>query len=285
MPSKAGWRNDSSEPDAPRARGGYNEPMPAPTHPADVLIIGGGAGGLSCAITLASAQKKKWFEDRRIVIVDDGSSPEKRPIFDALKERCGAAVLRHGVNLGKGAALKTGLLPGAEHVRAAARIAAELAVPAVVDPVLQASGGEPFLDAAGVEALLAELVPLGVILTPNLPEAACLCGLPLEALAVHPEARVDAARRLLERGARAVVLKGGHGREDPVRDLVLEAGAEPWWQVHARIPGASIHGSGCHHAATLAAVLARGGDLREGAREAAGYLAELLVRAVPLGPP
>ena len=183
------------------------------------------------------------------------------------------------------AALKTGLLPGAEHVRAAARIAAELAVPAVVDPVLQASGGEPFLDAAGVEALLAELVPLGVILTPNLPEAACLCGLPLEALAVHPEARVDAARRLLERGARAVVLKGGHGREDPVRDLVLEAGAEPWWQVHARIPGASIHGSGCHHAATLAAVLARGGDLREGAREAAGYLAELLVRAVPLGPP
>ena len=39
------------------------------------------------------------------------------------------------------------------------------------------------------------------------------------------------------------------------------------------------------HAATLAAVLARGGDLREGAREAAGYLAELLVRAVPLGPP
>ncbi len=78
MPSKAGWLNASPEPHASRARGGYNDPMPAPTHPADVLIIGGGAGGLSCAITLASAQKKKWFEDRRIVVVDDGTSDLKK---------------------------------------------------------------------------------------------------------------------------------------------------------------------------------------------------------------
>jgi thioredoxin reductase len=46
----------------------------APTHAADVLIIGGGAGGMSCAITLASAQKKNWFENRRVIIVDDGTS-------------------------------------------------------------------------------------------------------------------------------------------------------------------------------------------------------------------
>ena len=47
--------------------------MSIPTHAADVLIIGGGAGGMACAITLASAQKKNWFADRRIIIVDDGS--------------------------------------------------------------------------------------------------------------------------------------------------------------------------------------------------------------------
>jgi len=48
--------------------------MSIPTHAADVLIIGGGAGGMSCAMTLASAQKKNWFADRRIMIVDDGTS-------------------------------------------------------------------------------------------------------------------------------------------------------------------------------------------------------------------
>ena len=58
--------------------------MPARTHPADVLIIGGGAGGLSCAITLASARGKNWFNDRRIVIVDDGTSDlHKAKLFNA----------------------------------------------------------------------------------------------------------------------------------------------------------------------------------------------------------
>lgn len=62
---------------------GVNE-MTASTHAADVLIIGGGAGGLSCAITIASAETKKWFEGRRIVVVDDGTSDLKKArLFNA----------------------------------------------------------------------------------------------------------------------------------------------------------------------------------------------------------
>lgn len=58
--------------------------MSIQTHAADVLIVGGGAGGLSCAITLASAKKKKWFGDRRIVVVDDGTSDlHKAKLFNA----------------------------------------------------------------------------------------------------------------------------------------------------------------------------------------------------------
>ncbi|HEX6882044.1 MAG TPA: hydroxymethylpyrimidine/phosphomethylpyrimidine kinase [Planctomycetota bacterium] len=176
-------------------------------------------------------------------------------------------------------ALKSGLLPSAAAVQAFAQLADEArrarAVPVVVDPVLAASGGEPFLDAAGVEALLTELLPRRVVLTPNLPEAACLAGQPLEPLLTDPAARLAAAEALLARGAAAVLLKGGHGRDATVRDLVLSAGAEPVWIEHPRHPG-RLHGSGCRYASAVAAQLARAVPLPDAARAASAWLGELL---------
>ncbi len=81
---------------------------------------------------------------------------------------------------------------------------------------------------------------------------------------------------LRNRGARAVLLKGGHGLEDPVADLLLETGQVPRWLEHARVPGASIHGSGCRHASALAAALARGEGLAEAGRMAGEYLRGIL---------
>lgn len=177
-------------------------------------------------------------------------------------------------------ALKSGLLPGAVAVRTLAtlidEIAAQRAVPVVVDPVLAASGGEVFLDDAGIAALLADLLRRGAILTPNLPEAARLSGLDVERLQTSGDARVEAARALLERGARAVVLKGGHAADSTVRDLVLERGGEPAWLERPRLPGARLHGSGCRFASAVAAQLARGTPLEPAARAAGDYVAELL---------
>lgn len=175
-------------------------------------------------------------------------------------------------------ALKTGLLPGADHVRAAAALAAGLRVPAVIDPVLTASGGEPFLDAEGIAVLLETLLPHAAVLTPNVPEAARLANLPEEELCADPEARVAAARALLARGAGAVVVKGGHGREDPALDLVLAAGEAPCWLAHARVRGAGLHGSGCRYAAALAAGLAAGETLETAARVAAARVLARLSR-------
>jgi len=205
-----------------------------------------------------------------------------RPVADWLSEARAALAADE---LPPRVALKAGLLPGAEHVRAFAELCAALPrpLPVVVDPVLAASGGERFLDADGVAALLAELVPRGVVLTPNLPEAAELCGRPPAELAAgFPGApdgggpRLAAARELVARGASAVVLKGGHGSEDPVRELVLERGREPVWLEHPRVPGASLHGSGCRFASALAAGLARGRPLAEAAARAGAHVAELL---------
>lgn len=184
------------------------------------------------------------------------------------------------------AALKLGLLPGAAHVAAAARLAAELApgTPVVADPVLAASGGEVLLDDAGIRALLEELLPLGVILTPNVPEAARLTDLDPGHLAAVPELRLAAARRLCEAGARAVVLKGGHDAADPVRDLVLERDKPPVWLLHPRVRGMRLHGSGCRFASALAAGLATGTPLPEAASRAGEWVARLVrERGQPLG--
>ena len=175
-------------------------------------------------------------------------------------------------------ALKSGLLPGAAHVRAFAALVGVARVrdpelPAVVDPLLAASGGEVFLDDEGRRALLDELLPLGVVLTPNLGEAARLSETDPLAIACDPEARREVARILLERGARAVLLKGGHGTEDPVQDLCWERGENPRWHEHARIPGRGMHGSGCRYATAVAALLARGYPVHLAFREAGEWLA------------
>jgi hydroxymethylpyrimidine/phosphomethylpyrimidine kinase len=197
-------------------------------------------------------------------------------------------------------ALKLGLLPGAEHVAAAAALVLELrerdggALPVVVDPVIAASSGGRFLDAAAVAALARGLLAAGVVATPNLAEAAELARFAGAAgpggaaalggaarldearLAADRGARVEAAERLLGLGARAVVLKGGHGLEDPALDLVLAAGEPPLWLAHRRIPGAKVRGSGCRFASRLAAGLALGSSLAVAAAEAGAHVAQVL---------
>ncbi len=182
-------------------------------------------------------------------------------------------------------ALKFGLLPGSAHVQGAARLIDELrsrsaALHVIVDPVLAASSGAVFLDRKGVATLFEELVPRRVVLTPNLLEAARLCGLsPEELLAL--DARVRAAKHLLELGAEAVLLKGGHASDDPVHDLVLERAKEPRWHLHPRVSGRGIRGSGCRYATAVAAQLARGASLADAAEAAGSWLAERIAAARP----
>ncbi len=176
------------------------------------------------------------------------------------------------------AALKFGLLPGLEALEAARALLRHLrsvdeSRPWVLDPVLAASSGTVFLGPAEIDFLRGELMPLGPILTPNRPELAQLSGLS------ENDSPIEGAHRLLEFGCRAVVVKGGHSDEDPVRDLVLEAGQPASWVELPRLPGAGIRGSGCRHATFLAALLAQGADLLEAARGAALYVAERIAAA------
>jgi hydroxymethylpyrimidine/phosphomethylpyrimidine kinase len=162
------------------------------------------------------------------------------------------------------------------------RIASKREIPAVVDPVIAASSGGRFLDWAGVEALRRDLAPCGVVLTPNLMEAAELSSVSLSRLVAAPDTRITAARSLIAMGAVGVVIKGGHGEEDPVLDLVMGAVGEVRWVEHARIP-ATIRGSGCQFATRLAAGLGRGWSLEEAAEEAGRHVAGEIARAAGAG--
>ena len=92
-----------------------------------------------------------------------------------------------------------------------------------------------------------------------------------------------AARSLLELGARAIVVKGGHGEEDPALDLLVEPDRAALQLVHPRAPGRRLHGSGCRHASALAALLARGVELSQAARSAGDYVAARLASGAAAG--
>ena len=153
-------------------------------------------------------------------------------------------------------AAKTGALGSAEIVRAVARAAGTFAFPLVVDPVMISKHGQPLLPDTAIRAMREELMPLAALFTPNAPEAEALTGIAIRTI---DDAR-RAATRLIELGARAVLLKGGHlaGAAD---DLLFD-GAE-WFEFPApRLATPHTHGTGCTYSAAIAAGLARGETLR-----------------------
>ena len=156
-------------------------------------------------------------------------------------------------------AAKTGMLFSRGIIETVAEWLGGRGIPLVVDPVLIASSGARLLQDDAVETLVRRLFPLATVVTPNLPEAEALTGLP-------GASRRELAERLVELGARAALVTGGHG-EPPV-DHLFDG------RDHVELPVerhdvAATHGAGCTHSATLAALLARGLPLEEAARGAA----------------
>src|ERR1017187_10351071 len=121
------------------------------------------------------------------------------------------------------AAAKTGALGSAEMVEAVARAARDFTFPVVVDPVMVSKHGVSLLPSAAVAAIRELLLPRAFLITPNVPEAEALTG--MEILTLDDMRR--AACRLLELGARAVLLKGGHVEGDAT-DLLFDG--DQWHQ-------------------------------------------------------
>lgn len=123
----------------------------------------------------------------------------------------------------------------------------------------------------------ARLFPQTALLTPNLPEAASLCGTTPGA---DREALLAQAQSLLAMGVRAVLLKGGHAAGKEAVDLLLTAAGAPQWLASPRL-SASRRGTGCALATAIAAGLAGGASLEAACRAAKRYVLAMLSAGTP----
>ena len=168
------------------------------------------------------------------------------------------------------AAVKTGMLGPATIVHAVAdALRDHRPRRLVVDPVIEATGGGRLLDRDAVGVLLRRLVPMATLLTPNLPEARALAG-------GEADAPADLVRRLLDAGAAAVLIKGGHAADgDWVTDwLGLRGAVEEIRRPRLRTP--NTRGTGCTLSAAITARLAHGAALEEAVRGARDWLQEAI---------
>ena len=145
----------------------------------------------------------------------------------------------------------------------------------VLDPVMVATSGDRLLAPNAVEALRRELVPLALVITPNLPEAAALTG----GLPARDEREMELqARQLLELGPAQVLIKGGHGEGAQSVDLLVGEG-EVVRLVAPRIATRHTHGTGCTLSAAIAAGLAKGMAVADAARAAKQYVTAAIAAA------
>ena len=177
-------------------------------------------------------------------------------------------------------AVKTGMLANAAIIEVVAAKVREHSLPnLVVDPVMMAKSGDPLLHQDAVVVLRDVLIPLATVVTPNLPEAEVLVG---RKLAGDEDVR-EAARQIVAKGCRAVVMKGGHRTDtDQVVDILYD-GQQFREFAGPRIETANTHGTGCTFASAIAAGLAKGQTIAEAVGAAKEYLTEALRHAYPIG--
>jgi hydroxymethylpyrimidine/phosphomethylpyrimidine kinase len=177
-------------------------------------------------------------------------------------------------------AIKTGMLANAAIVKVVAETLEKYAkgIPLVVDPVMVATSGTPLLQGAAAATVSKRLIPLATLVTPNIPEARRLAGL----RGTDRASLLRAARRLREMGAKAALIKGGHGSKATIDDvLVWEDGEDIL--AFPRLKTRHTHGTGCTLASAIASCLAQGWTLPVAVAKAREYVQAAIADAPGFG--
>lgn len=144
-------------------------------------------------------------------------------------------------------------------------------IPIVLDPVMMAKSGDALLLPDAIATLKNKLLPLATIITPNLPEAYALVSEQLESEAL--------SEKLLQLGAKAVLLKGGHSNKKTADDFFATQQGVKQWITASRITSKNTHGTGCTLSAAIAALLAQHFPLLKACKIAKEYLYEAILAA------
>ena len=175
-------------------------------------------------------------------------------------------------------AVKIGMVSSPELIRTIAeRLRFYHAQNIVVDPVMVATSGSRLIRPEAVDTLTKELLPLALVVTPNIPEAELLSG-----RTIRDRAEMEAAAKAIgDVYGCAVLLKGGHSVQD-ANDLLYAGGTLQWFE-GARIQNPNTHGTGCTLSSAIAANLAKGFSLPESVRRAKAYISGALAAMLDLG--
>lgn len=176
------------------------------------------------------------------------------------------------------AAAKTGMLASRPIVEAVAETLERVALPVIVDPVFVSANRDRLLEEDAVDAIKKVLLPVALVVTPNLFEASALTGKEIGDLG----AMEDAARELHDMGPRAVLVKGGHLPRGDAVD-VFYAGADVVHLGAPRYETDDTHGTGCALSAAIAARTALGDDVEAAVRFAKRYLTGAIRHGLRLG--
>ncbi len=175
-------------------------------------------------------------------------------------------------------AVKIGMLANQQAVQvvidALHRYAPEGVVSVILDPVIRASNGGLALDARGLGLLREQLLPLAVLIKPNLDEAALLLE---DEPATNPEQMKEQALRLLAHGSKYVLLSGGHLAGSEIIDVLCHDGNCVTFR-SSKLAGGDVHGTGCTLTSAIAANIANGHDVGQSVRLARAYLLRLLAK-------
>ena len=175
-------------------------------------------------------------------------------------------------------AVKIGMVSSGSLIRAiAGKLTQYQAENIVVDPVMVATSGAKLISDEAVQALKEYLLPMATVLTPNVPEAEVLAGIP-----VKSEGDMETAAKIISETYHcAVLLKGGHQLND-ANDLLFRDGTAKWFR-GKRIDNPNTHGTGCTLSSAIASNLAKGFALEESVERAKDYISGALGAMLDLG--
>ncbi|HEX9486837.1 MAG TPA: bifunctional hydroxymethylpyrimidine kinase/phosphomethylpyrimidine kinase [Gemmatimonadales bacterium] len=176
-------------------------------------------------------------------------------------------------------AVKSGMLGSAALVEAVADGIARRRLPNyILDPVIVATSGDRLLERDAERLVVQRLVPLAALVTPNLDEAAVLVGGSVR----DPDDMERAGRTLVQLGARAALVKGGHLAGQEVVDVLVTGGTVRRF-TRPRLETTSTHGTGCTLSAAIAAGLALGRPLERAVEDALDFVHRAIAAAPGLG--
>ncbi|MDH5761684.1 MAG: bifunctional hydroxymethylpyrimidine kinase/phosphomethylpyrimidine kinase [Nitrospinota bacterium] len=244
-----------------------------------VLTIAGSdsSGGAGIQADIKTISAHELIATSVITSITAQNSRGVQATFDLPPEEV-EAQLKAVLEDGKPAAVKTGMLGNEALVECVARHLKRARIKnLVVDPVIKSSSGKTLLSKKGVEALKEKLLPLALLVTPNIPEAEILSGVRIK----NPQDRLKAARAICKLGARNVLIKGGHSKGDA--DDFFFDGKQYEIFGGTRLGKIDWHGTGCVLSAAIASGLALKSGLSSAIQKAKGMVTVGIFNGISTG--